>query len=223
MRNIAEAEKPRAVSLDFDGVLFHRIPAQSDVLRFWSYDEPFVSHHSPITAADRVVRNDPMSLGEELSFLLHTRRGVKPEAAAFVAQLPPDVVIFGNTGRPNNRPMVDMTNGQLYIAGIDGYFEDVLFKPKGVESDESKYWGLEELSKFYDITHYDDNAKAVRRLAPKLPHVRFVIVQDLTSGILFSKKEMEKYPNVARIAMKKDGRIDITYITPEFGSQLHRT
>lgn len=78
----------------------------------------------------------------------------------------------------------------------------VNFKPSGISSEESKYWGLKELLEigYTHITHYDDNARMIRRLAKVLPEIRFVIVQDLTSGILFSKSEMKRYPNVTRIA-----------------------
>jgi hypothetical protein len=71
---------------------------------------------------------------------------------------------------------------------------------------------------FTDITHYDDNARTIRRLAGALPDMRFVIVQDLTSGILFSKAEMEQYPNVARIALHKNGTIETVHLGTSFRS-----
>lgn len=206
-------EGRKAISLDFDGVLFPR-PTQvqwgglkSRVIKPWSYDEPFIPKHAPITVDQRVPVNHPLSIFEKVNFIIHSKRRVRPEMAEFVKNTKAEA-IFGNTGRPNHVLMVRMTRARLRQTRINKYIDDIFFKPEGVSSDESKYWALRQLLEmgFADITHYDDNALTVKRLAGALPQVRFVIVQDLTSGILFSRREMEKYSNVTRIAIHKKQR-----------------
>lgn len=200
---MSDTERKSAVSLDFDGVVFPRFPMQLAVLKPWAYNAPIMPGE-PIT---RVHRDSPERESlEEYSkgdFKRHAGRKVKPEAAAFVKSLHVDA-IFGNTGRRNHESWIEMTRDLLEEGGIDDLFTDFYFKPEGWDSDQSKYWALEEIARMgYRFTHYDDNARTIRRLAPEFPDHRFVIVQDLTSGILFSKREMERHPNVMRIAMLK--------------------
>ena len=205
-----------AVSLDFDGPVFPRFPAQLEVLRPWNYGKP-LSLHSPIRWEDRLPEERPLTRGEFNEITRHAKRAVKPEVAYLINQT--DVPIFGNTGRYNHISMVTVTLRELEKAGIRDKFVDVLFKPHGVESDEGKYWGIREMKDkgYTNIVHYDDNARTVRRLAQALHDVRFVIVQDLTSGILFSLKEMKKFPNVARIAISKNAQVEVVYMPLKFG------
>lgn len=197
-------ESKSAISFDFDGVLFPRIPIQLEALKPWNYNKPLKPKHSPIYMSDRIPQDRPLSSEEQAELRRHAKRFVKPEAAEIVRRTQADVKI-GNTGRPNNLGMVNLTQDRLRQAGIQDEFKYIDFKPEGVISDESKYWGLAELISmgYTDIVHYDDNARTVKRLALVLPKVRFVIVQDLTSGILFSRSEMKKYPNVTRISNLK--------------------
>ncbi|MBI4097132.1 MAG: hypothetical protein HY428_01835 [Candidatus Levybacteria bacterium] len=215
-------ERAQAVSLDLDGVVFGgRIPIQTAVFTPWKYNRPFVPEHKQVTLADRVVMSDTLSPIEWLELQLHARRSVKPEFAAIVERMQADA-IFGNTGRPNHEQMVKLTREKLQEAGIAGYFRDIYFKPDGVRSEESKYWALTELvERGFDVVHYDDNARTVKLLAGALPHVRFVIVGDLSSGLLFSRREMESYPNVARIAVHNSGRVDAVHLPTSFGLLPH--
>jgi hypothetical protein len=216
-----DVEKRSAVSLDLDGVVFPRFPAQLAALKPWEYRKPLVPGN-PITPEHRVPVADPLvEEGYKKDFQRHANRAVKPEAIPFVRSLNTDA-LFGNTGRHNNQTWIEMTFDRLQEAGILDRFEHVYFKPEEWESDEGKYWALQDIKeKGYRFIHYDDNARTVRRLAPHFPDDKFVVVQDLTSGILFSRKEMEKNPNVARIAMRKDGTIDVVHIHPSFGSLPH--
>lgn len=197
-------ERRLAVSFDFDGVLFPRIPAQSAALKPWENNIPLkLKHNGPIFMTERIPSDHPLSSYEQAEVRRHAKRAVKPEVIELVRRIQ-TAIIIGNTGRPNNTATVALTFDRLQQAGIRDKFDHIAFTPSGVGAEESKYWALLELIRMgYRITHYDDNARTVRRLAKALPCARFVIVQDLTSGFLFSRKEMKKYPNVTRIAKLK--------------------
>jgi hypothetical protein len=192
-----------AVSFDIDGVLVKRpIRAQSVALKPWDYNKPLspdLKH--PIYRADRTPQDHSLSFMEHRELQFITKRSVIPKATEIIESIQADIII-GNTGRSNSQEMVNLTNEQLRDGKIFDKLEYVNFKPDGVSPDESKYWTLMELQEmgYADITHYDDNAMTIRRLTLLLPKMKFVIVQDLTSGILFSRKEMKNFPNVTRIA-----------------------
>lgn len=211
-------EKRSAVSFDFDGVIFPRIPIQLEVFKPWNYYKLLEPKHTAICIADRIPKDRPLHPKEQAELQRHAKRLVKPEVAEIIRRILADIKI-GNTGRPNHLAMVNITNARLKGGGIGHEFHYINFKPDEVSSDESKYWGLVELKGmgFTDIIHYDDNAGTVKRLARILPDVRFIIVQDLTSGLLFSTAEMQNYPNVARIAINKNGKIDIVHTSAGFG------
>lgn len=221
------SEQRTAASMDLDGVLFSRFPAQMDLLKPWNYNKSLTIENTFIDRSQRVLQTGPFSRHEKAEVLDHKKRNIKKEGVEMVYQLDVDTII-GNTGRPYNQEMVTMTQERLYDAGItigeEGTFKYVLFKPEGYSSDESKYWGLQELLEmgYARVFHYDDNAASVKRLAKALPQINFVIVQDLSSGILFSRAEMEKYPNVARIALHKDRAMNINHISDGFGELPHR-
>lgn len=193
-------EKKPVASLDLDGVLFPRIPVQLAVFQPWGWNKP-LKPGSQIFMADRIPQDHPLSSRQRAELQGHAKRFVKPNMPEIIKRIQADIKI-GNTGRPNYRGMVDMTWERLRQGEIANEFKYINFKPEGVSPDESKYWGLVELINkgYVNITHFDDNAITIKRLAKLLPLVQFVIVQDLTSGILFSKLEMRKYPNVTRTA-----------------------
>ncbi|MDO8583070.1 MAG: hypothetical protein Q7R51_00895 [bacterium] len=216
-------ERTSAVSYDLDGVIFQRVPFQfAAFLPSWMRKSILKPKHAPITIDERETQFRRLSIAEKVELEFHNIRHVKPEATKMVNQTQADLKI-GNTGRPNHEQMVRVTKRHLFESDIGHEFANVAFKPKGVSSDESKYWTLIELQRtgYTDIVHYDDNALTVKRLAKLLPQVRFIIVQDLTSGILFSKSEMKKYPNVARIALHKNGEIETTFMPEGFGELPH--
>lgn len=215
-------EQRPVVSWDFDGVLFRRFPAQTAVFNRFAYHSSLARKDKPIFWLDRWPTKHSLS-GKEISELnRHIGRPIRPEIAGVIRRMTEHMHV-GNTGRPNNRPMIMHTIERLLDAGLAGVFDHIYFKPEGVEPDESKYWALVELRTIghTNITHYDDNARTVRRLAEELRDIRFVIVQDLTSGILFSRKEMQKFPNVARIAVRKNGEIESTYTSSAIGVLPH--
>ena len=214
------AEIKTAASIDFDGVLFPRIPAQLDAFRPWTWNHPLelpLSRGMDFT--NPPVRTGELTKKEERELRSHSKRNVKPEAVEFVHNLEADIKV-GNTGRSNTQQMVEMTRERLNTAGLLTDFNRIRFKPKGMSSDESKYWGLADLQLMgvEDAVHYDDNALLQKKLAKLFPKMRFVVVQDLSSGVLFSKAEMAEYPNVARIGIRKSGKVEVTHVSNGFGS-----
>jgi len=214
------AEKFTVASVDFDGVLFPRIPAQLDAFRPWTWKNPLELPLSRSMAqTNPPIRTEPLTKKEQHELESHAKRYVKPEVAEFVHNLPAGLKV-GNTGRSNNLEMVSMTRERLEDGGILNDFSHIRFKPKGMSSDESKYWGMDNLKLlgYEDAVHYDDNALLQKRLAKLFPEMRFVVVQDLSSGVLFSKDDMAKYPNVARIGIRKSGKIDVAHVSQGFGA-----
>lgn len=203
-------EIKRAGSFDMDGVIVNRIPLQfgavvSKLLTPKSYNQPFNPKSPPITREDRENYDRPVLNGEKFLLRLHARRSPKKGIDQILYSTDFSAV-FGNTGRPGSKLWRDMTYTQLRSTNIADKFEYVYFKPGKISSHESKYWALKELESLgYVFTHYDDNAQTVRLLAPHFPHSNFVIVQDLTSGILFSSREIEEYNNVKRISLNRNG------------------
>ena len=98
-----------------------------------------------------------------------------------------------------------MTVKRLSELGIRQYFQALMFfKPEGQKmgSKMSKALAIQELinmKQYKKIIHYDDNPEDVLALADMFPEVEFRIVQDLSTGLLFSRKEEKNYRNVRRI------------------------
>ena len=200
-------------SVDLDGVAFKRWPGiQVGGLAAWAQPWSYNNPHMPTLvqstfvrfadAGEATLREDPVASTQEKFFLwLHQQRSVDRRVAELLQRENFDLVV-GNTGRPDKRAWVDMTMEGLAAGGFAGIFDGVYFKPKGASSEDTKYSTLYRMLHEGHVTHYDDNAQTVKRLAPLLPEVDFVIVQDITSGILFSAAEMRRNPNVTRIALK---------------------
>ncbi len=212
-------EQSRAVSLDLDGVLFRRPPIQAEaLLRYaqpWRYNDRFVPQHPQVTPTQRVFTPRILTEREQRQLTGHAKRHVSEEGQGLVYRLHENgYAIYANTGRPSY--MEELTRGRVEQAELAGFIDSILHTPDGVSSEEGKYWGLVGLREkgFTDLTHYDDNTYTVKRLSGALPDVKFVIVQDLTTGILFSEREMKKHPNVARIALHNGGPIQ-TILSPE--------
>lgn len=210
-------------SLDFDGFVFgQRFPAQIAAL---TKHKPLIPGEVPVTGADRKVVNHPFTLSDMVELWMHFGRHVRPEAARMVRDIyNAGGIIIGNTGRTSTLPMVTLTQEGLEEAHLNYFFQDIYYKPEWMRSsDESKHWALVDMKSqgYENIFHYDDNARTVRRLAPLHPDVSFVIVQDLTSGILFSRREMKKHPNVARIAIRDRGKIDNIFVPTQMETLPH--
>lgn len=196
----------RAESFDLDGVVIGRqIPIQGGALK--GLAQRGVTIYEPPESIPEVPRFTRggliLSPQEAVSFYFHSRRHIIPGVKEFLESRDTDK--FGNTGRSNKKVWVDMTRKTLQDGGILDQFQDIFFKPPGIRTIISKGAGIQQLQQQYQhVTHYDDNPADVLGLATIFPDVKFVVVQDLSTGILFSRIDMESYPNVRRVAQLRD-------------------
>lgn len=113
--------------------------------------------------------------------------------------------VYGNTGRPNNRPWINMTEQTLTEGHILPRFKKIFYRPEKVSGIESKGAAIAELIRLYgprNVTHYDNNPWVIFGLARvrAFRRVNFILVQPLNSGILFSDDEIKKFHNIKRVA-----------------------
>ncbi len=197
----------RAVSLDLDGVVFRKFPPiQVEALfRYFILGqgkkifEPFALPQN----ADWAIVDRPVNQGwESKRFKAAQKRPLKKGAKQFIDKESQTADVFVNTGREAKKYWYDMTRGKLQSEGVDGRIKDFFFKSEGKKSRESKALAIRELigRGYTQISHYDDNPEDVLSLAKMFPQVKFYIVQDLSTGTLYSRKESKKYDNVYRIA-----------------------
>lgn len=148
--------------------------------------------------------SDPIRrLRERLSFKLHARRnvyqGVKGEFERITAN---GADIYGNTGRSHKGEWVDMTEETLRRGGIAEYFREVFYTPEGVRTAISKAHAIQELTKQYErVEFYDDDPKTALFIASLLPNVDVNLVQHGLTGLLVSRDELEKLPNLKRVVV----------------------
>lgn len=190
-----------AESYDLDGVVFKRqIPLQFNALKKLLLNGNSIYNPPELPEIFRDVRiSDELSVQESLSLYFHSKRPLKSGIVEYMAHR--STVKFGNTGRLNKLAWKEMTLASLQRQGVSQLFEDVFFRYEGIKTIQSKGAVLRMLSEEYPrLTHYDDNPADVLGLAKLLPEVQFVIVQDLSTGMLLSRAEMTEYPNVRRVA-----------------------
>ena len=199
-------EIKRAVSLDLDGVVFKKNPPIQfeALLRYLVKGKKIYEPFALPETADWTVVDQPIKQGwEMMRFKSAALRSLKAGADKFIDKASIDADIFVNTGREAKKAWSDMTRAKLSIAGYrPPQIKDFFFKPEGKWSRESKGLALRELIKrgYNQISHYDDNPEDVLALSKMFPQVKFYIVQDLSTGTLYSRKESKKYKNVYRIA-----------------------
>ncbi|MDO8618693.1 MAG: hypothetical protein Q7R49_01970 [Candidatus Daviesbacteria bacterium] len=191
-----------AASVDFDGVLFPRFPAQMAILK-WAfnpigYRKPFKAGPD-LTEEQKAMNYERLTQGEFDDFKGHQARMVKPGTREFLLSLGTDA-IFGNTGRKNNLYWVRMTERNLKTGGVDDLFKEIYFKPQGVSSDEGKYWNIRAIKdRGFKVRHFDDNAYLIEQLAPEFPDDEFVLVEDYSSWLLYHP--WLRRPNVSSIRL----------------------
>ena len=194
----------RAYSFDLDGVIFGRIPLQTNaVIKKIIHGDSSFSSPGEIPQFNRELAPRSTKISTRIKEGFQIGRRVKPGAREFIRLLheTDGDDIYGNTGRKFRENCLQYTRESLEKGGVLDYFTDLFMTPEGVSGVISKAQALEQLSERYDyVTHFDDDASLVRKLSPRFPNIEFVLVQDLTSGILFSEEEMLNYPNVRRIA-----------------------
>lgn len=200
--------KKEAESYDFDGTVISRKPlvGQFGAVRDFLVRGTAIYEPPTIPDVPRFIQDARVSSPKEaVTLFFHSIRPLKKGVKEFIENSDADK--YGNTGRSNKKPWVEMTRRTLSRGGILEEFEDVFFKPKGFKTIESKGAAIAQLRKRYEnVRHYDDNPADVLGLARVFPDVQFVIVQDLTTGLLLSRTEMSEYPNVQRVAVLSQAR-----------------
>ncbi len=200
--------KKEAESYDLDGVTINRrlLVGQLGATKNFLIRGTAIYEPPTIPNVPRFIREEGVGSPKEVVLLFsHSIRGLKKGVKEFMESSSADK--YGNTGRSNKRPWVEMTRKTLSRGGILEGFEDIFFKPKGFKTIESKGAAIAGLRERYEhVRHYDDNPADVLGLARVFPDVEFVIVQDLTTGLLLSRTEMSEYPNVQRVAVLSQAR-----------------
>lgn len=194
-----------AESFDLDGVVIAgTIPFPFDSIAKYFRERPAEYQPPAIVPLQREVEETyMMSLNQAMAYVVQSGRFVDPDMWQFLWSRTADV--YGNTGRPNKRPWVDMTERTLADGFVLQRFKKIFFRPEGVNGIQSKGAAIAELFSRYDrVTHYDDDPWVIGGLARLFPAVTFVYVQNLNSGTLFSDEEMKRFPNVTRVAQLKN-------------------
>ena len=200
--------KELVFSTDLDGVIIKRLhPLQLRALaHFLARGSAIYQPPSQIPEIDRSVHNGPLSLFERILYQIHKGRRVLPGVRQCLDSMMEEADIVANTGRPNKKLWIDLTLETLRNSGVLECFKDFFFTPREIEALLSKAAAIDQLqNKYQEVIHIDDNPADVLPLAKLFPDVRFIIVQDLTAGILFSRVEMGEYPNVQRVATLRAG------------------
>lgn len=217
-------EKRKATVFDLDGVVFERIPIQQKALL---HAIPRLIAQRPVIDSfpmfpsqipdpiDRTPKDKPLSsVWEEIILKQRRGRDICLDAPSLIIQSSQTSDVYGNTGRSNKKVWVDMTKESLEKVGLLRYFTDIAFRPEGYTTIESKLEKILRLKERYDeIDYYDDNPADALPIAALFPTVQVKIVQDLSTGILFSKVELDRFPNVERIALR---RRPILYYVKQF-------
>lgn len=198
--NFAEAH-----SYDLDDTLIGR-SGSARMVGF--FEGKILSHHLPSYTSDvlpeiqRVTSDTSLSVIERLSLTFHSHGKVLPGVPGNIEQDVSDGIhVYGNTGRPNKTAWVDMTERTLHKGGILTQFEDIFYTPHGMKTAVSKAVALKELAARYrKVAHYDDDPKTAVYLATLFPDVQIYLIQSGVTGLLYSREEIARVPNIHRIA-----------------------
>lgn len=194
-----------AVSLDLDGVVIGRIPFQwAAASRLLKRPPLDFSPPTEIPTVDRTIANRNLSFKDRINYFRHSMP-VTREAKQVIPQLAQTVDIYANSGRVNTSAWSDKADRTLARAGIRDHFKGIYLKPLGTRGLVSKIAAVRELREMYDkVTHVDDNPLDALPIAKAFPDVEVVILQDLSTGLLVSMRELQEYPNVRRVARLRD-------------------
>ena len=194
-----------ALSLDLDGVVVARIPFQwSAVPRLLNRPPLDFSPPTDVPIIDRTIVEQRLGLKDHINYIRHSMP-VRREARQVIPELAQTMDIYGNSGRVNTSTWVEKADAAFKRAGIKDHFKGVYFKPPGTRGLLSKMAAVTELREKYDsVTHVDDNPQDALPIARAFPDVKVVILQDLSTGLLVSMKELQQYPNVRRVARLRD-------------------
>lgn len=211
-----EKRKPFALSLDWDGVAANRPGFQLGAMARWAftpwrYNNP-LNPGQPISAEERAIREVQLTKAEARDLMRLQGRTVNQRLLNEIGMLDSDQAIFINTGRSNNRQIVDFTLAQAANIGLTSYLIDgAFFKPPGRTSIESKYWALKEIeNRGFTFDHWDDDAYTIKQLAPHFPGSFFQTIPDwstlflLTRGARARHNSSSGYYNIGEIEFRFD-------------------
>jgi len=192
-----------------DGVVFSNLnPFSFDAIKEIFQEDPLLYRAPAIHTLDRTPEKTlfvpPAQIGEYASQLLCQ---VLPEAWQYLWSRQ-EVDIYGNTGRPNKTPWIQLTERTIEQGNLRTRFKDIFYRPKDVSSIESKGEAILQMLETYDtVTHYDNNPWVIFGLARKIPRAKFVLVQSQNKGTLYSQAQADAFGNVKvewRLAYKEE-------------------
>lgn len=106
---------------------------------------------------------------------------------------------YGNTGRSNKRAWVEMSSETLEKGGIAHLLNAIFYTPEGIKTAVSKAVAILELRDYYRIVeHYEDDPRTAVYLARLFPEMVIHLVEYGTTGMLYSREEINMLPNVIR-------------------------
>lgn len=198
-------EYRRAISFDLDDTIIGRGVADrlGGVLK--SKVKP--PHKGvPLLASIPEINHDAVNMSvraglEAISLALHARRNVLPGVKEILEEVSTKGIdIFGNTGRSNKQAWVDMTMDTLARGQVASFFQRVFFTPDDTRSSISKIDALRQLRMEYNfVEHYEDDPQTARNIAALFPEITVFLITNGTTGMLFSKYEVNKFPNIKRV------------------------
>ncbi len=190
-----------------DGVVFtNHDPFTIETVAKYFRQDPLVYTAPPIQSLDRTPedtwRMSPKQLTQYVSQSFST---VIPDSMYYLWGRD-GVDVYGNTGRPNKLPWINLTTRTIAEGHLSARFVDVFYRPRDVSGIMSKGEAiLRLLDKYEKVTHYDNNPWVIFGLARAIPRAHFVLVQGLNSGVLFSQEQADLFGNV-----KVEGRLVYT-------------
>ncbi|OGH21665.1 MAG: hypothetical protein A2958_00375 [Candidatus Levybacteria bacterium RIFCSPLOWO2_01_FULL_38_13] len=200
-------KKEAALSADLDGVViggptpYLKTLGKRVVLGRRIFEPPKnIDFHTGTESASPI--NVPLNPYEWVLLKVLARRRVTPQARKLLEEVyGSGIDIFGVTGRPNTQRWIKETLRTLEDGEVMPFFQDVLFRPKHVNAETGKLIHVQRLVDGYkQVAVIEDNPVEGLMIARAFPQTSVFIVQSLTGGMLFSRKESQDYPNVRRIA-----------------------
>ena len=194
---MAEFKAPIANSWDLDGIIIGREGISNKFSAWKGKLKP--SSNLPLSFKDvpPIIRN----IAEAISFSASSRRKVLPEAVKALELAKRDGIDnYGNTGRLDKKKWRVITESTLEAGKARDLLKKIFYTDPGLSTVVSKAEAIRELRQSYlRVRHIDDDPKTAFYLASKFPDMTVYLVQYGRKGLLYSKTETDKFPNLKRI------------------------
>lgn len=187
------------------GVVFsNNDPFSFDAVSTYSHQDPLLYIAPPIPSLDRTPETtwymSPKQLAE---YATQSFNSVKADSLYYLWGRE-GVDVYGNTGRPNKHSWRKLTEHTIEQGHLGARFVDIFYCPRDVSGIVSKGEAIIRMLEKYDnVTHYDNNPWVIFGLARVLPRAQFVLVQGLSSGVLYTQDQVGQFGNV-----KVEGRLE---------------